>query len=66
MIGMLLRMVGCLAAAGSLAILAAANWPDPDDPAAGVLIGLGFMVIGAVAGMLWAHRYADRTGWWAK
>jgi len=50
------RFMLCTAIGGALALLAAANWPDPDSTTAGIIVGFGGTFAGIVAGMAWECR----------
>jgi hypothetical protein len=59
-LGAAVRFFGPMLAGGGLAVLVAANWPDPNDETAGALLGLGGVVGGGILGMLWAFTWAER------
>lgn len=57
--GFTFRFVGPIVAGAGLGILAAANWPNPDSPAAGVALALSGLSLGVVVGFAWTVEHGD-------
>lgn len=50
------RFLLSTAIGGALALLAAANWPDPNSTTDGIIVGFSGTFAGIVAGMIWEFR----------
>jgi hypothetical protein len=59
-LGVAIRFFAPMLAGGAIAVLIAANWPSPDDVAAGSLLGLGGTIGGGMVGVLWAFTWGER------
>lgn len=61
MTGELLRISATTIAGGVLAMIVAANWSDPNDPLAGVLIGFAGPAAGLLLGVAWQVVHEARA-----
>lgn len=59
--GIILRFTIPVVICGALGILVAANWGDPDNVAAGALIGVSSVMLGFVIGVVLQVRHDDKT-----
>lgn len=58
--GFILRFLTPLFIGGAASIVAAANWPNPNDSLAGTVVGFVGTGLGFLVGVVWSGTYEDR------
>lgn len=56
----MIRMLLSMIIGGGMGVLAAANWPDPNDAVAGTLLGGGGVLLGTIVGLFLEDREGGR------